>query len=157
MPVMVASGLLILALSVSPGQTVAQTPAPQPASLASPVGLWITTDDKTGKVRGRVRIYEEAGRYFARIDAALQGEDPATRCKVCKDDRKNQPYLGLLVIRNMQQKGDEYSGGDILDPDTGKVYRCKFRLATGGTRLIVRGYIGISLLGRSQTWQRTPG
>ena len=150
-------GLLFLALAHLPSQAAVQAPAAQPASLTSPAGLWTTTDDKTGKVRGRVRVYEQGGRYFARIEAALQGEDPAARCTVCKDDRKDQLYIGLVIMRNMQLKDGEYSGGDILDPDTGKVYRCKFKLDAGGTRLIVRGYIGISLFGRSQTWQRTPG
>ena len=61
--------------------------------------------------------------------------------------------LGLIIIRNMKRTDDEYSGGDILDPDTGSVYRCKMHVE-GGTRLVVRGYIGFSLLGRNQTWQR---
>jgi uncharacterized protein (DUF2147 family) len=63
--------------------------------------------------------------------------------------------LGLIIIRNMRHTGDEYSGGDILDPDSGSVYRCKMHVE-GGTRLVVRGYIGFSLLGRNQTWQRLP-
>jgi uncharacterized protein (DUF2147 family) len=60
----------------------------------------------------------------------------------------------MVIMRNMKKRGSEYVGGDILDPDTGQVYRCKFTLADGGQKLVVRGFIGISLLGRSQTWLR---
>jgi uncharacterized protein (DUF2147 family) len=74
---------------------------------------------------------------------------------VCTDVRKGQPMLGLIIIRNMKHTGDEYSGGDILDPDTGSVYHCKMHVE-GGTRLVLRGYIGFSLLGRNQTWLRVP-
>jgi uncharacterized protein (DUF2147 family) len=62
--------------------------------------------------------------------------------------------LGLIIIRNMKRTDDGYGGGDILDPDTGTVYRCKLHVDATGTKLVVRGYIGISLLGRTQTWER---
>ncbi len=81
-------------------------------------------------------------------------KDAQSRCDDCKDDRKGKAILGLMILRNMTLTDGEYSGGDILDPDTGKVYRCKFRLADGGAKLVVRGFLGISLLGRTQTWVR---
>jgi uncharacterized protein (DUF2147 family) len=62
----------------------------------------------------------------------------------------------MVIIRNMRKNGAEFSGGDILDPDNGSVYRCKMRLTDDGTKLIVRGFVGFSLLGRSQTWFREP-
>ena len=62
----------------------------------------------------------------------------------------------MVFLRHLKRNGDEYGGGDILDPDNGKVYSCKAKLAEGGKKLVLRGYIGISLLGRSQTWIREP-
>lgn len=120
----------------------------------SPLGLWKTFDDRTGQPRALVRIYEEKGRLFGRIEQSFTPGAEHRVCRVCTDERRNQPIIGLLIIRNLEHTRDEWSGGDILDPDSGSVYRCKVRLDQGGTRLIVRGYIGFSLLGRSQTWQR---
>ena len=121
---------------------------------ASPIGLWKTIDDKTGSPRAIVRIYEQDGKLFGRIERSFTPGAENRVCEECTDERKNQPIIGLIIIRNIRSKDDEYTGGDILDPDTGTVYRCKFHLDQNGSRLIVRGYIGISLLGRSQTWQR---
>jgi uncharacterized protein (DUF2147 family) len=121
----------------------------------SPVGVWKTFDDKTGAARVIVRIYEDNGRLFGKIVSSFTPGAESRVCKVCTDERKDQPILGLIIIRNMKADGGEYAGGDILDPESGSVYRCKMHVEDG-TRLIVRGYIGISLLGRSQTWQRQP-
>jgi len=124
------------------------------ADRQSPVGLWKTFDDKTGKPRALVRIYVEDGRYFGRIEQSFTPGADSRLCSVCKDERKNKPIIGLVLIRNMSLQDGEYRGGDILDPDNGSVYRCKFHLERDGTMLVVRGFIGISLLGRTQTWQR---
>jgi uncharacterized protein (DUF2147 family) len=124
------------------------------ADLQSPVGLWKTVDDKTGRPRAMVRIYVQDGKYFGRIEQSFTPGAETRVCAVCSDERKNQPIIGLLIIRNVTLRDGEYGGGDILDPDTGSVYRCKFHLEKDGTVLVVRGFIGISLLGRSQTWQR---
>jgi uncharacterized protein (DUF2147 family) len=121
----------------------------------SPVGLWKTIDDQTGAPRAIIRIYEQDGKLFGRIVSSFTPGAENRVCTKCKDERKNEPILGLVLIRNMKADGGEYDGGDILDPDSGSVYRCKMHVE-GGTRLIVRGYLGISLLGRSQTWQRQP-
>ncbi len=123
---------------------------------ATPAGLWRTIDDKTGKPRGIVRIYERNGELFGRIEESLKEGDRRERCDLCTDDRKDKPIIGLVIVRKLKRKGDEYSGGDILDPDTGTVYRCKIRLAEDGRKLVVRGFIGFSLLGRSQIWTREP-
>jgi len=122
----------------------------------TPVGLWRTVDDKTGKPRGIVRIYEQNGELFGKIVDTLKESERHDRCDLCKDDRKDKPIIGLVIVRKLNRKGDEYSGGDILDPDTGTVYRCKIRLAEDGRKLVVRGFIGFSLLGRSQIWTRVP-
>jgi uncharacterized protein (DUF2147 family) len=124
------------------------------ADSTSPVGVWKTFDDKTGKARAIVRIYEQDGKLYGRIEQTFTPGGEHRACVPCTDERKNQPIVGLLIIRNIKRNGDEYSGGDILDPESGSVYRCKMHLEQDGARLVLRGYIGISLLGRSQTWQR---
>ena len=123
--------------------------------LTSPVGRWKTVDDHTGKEKSIVAIYEDQGKLFGRVEKTL---DPNAKkiCKKCKDERKGQPIVGMIVIRDLQKNGAEYGGGNILDPDNGTVYRCKIRLTDAGAKLVVRGFIGFSLLGRSQTWTREP-
>ncbi len=124
------------------------------ADLSSPLGEWKTFDDKTGKARAIVRIYEQDGRLFGKIERSMTPGAESRVCAVCSDERKGRPMLGLVIIRNMKRTDDGYAGGDILDPDNGSVYRCKFHLEDGGTKLVVRGFIGISLLGRTQVWER---
>lgn len=122
--------------------------------LSSATGWWQPIDSKTGEPLGLIRIYEEGGLFFGRIEPSSPSDDASRRCTRCNDERWNQPVIGMVLIRNMRLQADEYVGGDILDPDTGWIYRCKFRLVDGGRKLIMRGFIGISLFGRSQTWQR---
>ena len=124
------------------------------AELASPIGLWKTIDDVTGSPKALVRIYEKGGKLFGQIERVFEAGAENQVCEACKDDRKNQPIIGLIIIRDIKREGDAYGGGDILDPDSGSVYRCKMHLDQGGDRLILRGYIGLSIIGRSQTWQR---
>lgn len=125
------------------------------ADLLTPVGRWKTIDDKTGKPKAIVLIYQEKGKLFGKIEATLQ-PDAKKVCDDCKDERKGQPIVGMVIVRGLALHGDEYSGGDILDPDNGKVYRCKMRVTEHGNQLSVRGFIGFSLLGRSQIWTRVP-
>jgi uncharacterized protein (DUF2147 family) len=124
------------------------------AAEPTPAGLWRTVDDKTGQPRGLVRLYEEAGQFFGQIYKSLDPKDAKERCDLCSGERRNQPVVGMVFLRWMTKRGEEYSGGDILDPDTGVVYRCKFRMSEQGRKLVVRGYIGVALFGRSQTWIR---
>ena len=121
---------------------------------SSPAGVWRTIDDNTHKARGLIRLYEHNGEIFGKIEASFDPKEAKEVCDLCTGDRKNQPVIGLVVMRNMKKHGAEYSGGDILDPDTGNIYRCKFTMEDGGRKLLVRGYIGFSLLGRSQVWLR---
>jgi uncharacterized protein (DUF2147 family) len=126
-----------------------------PEADLTPVGRWKTIDDKTGNPKAIVRIYEDHGRLFGRIEQSLNPK-AGKFCDKCKDERKGQPIAGLVIMRGLTKRGQEYSGGDILDPDNGSVYRCKLRLEDQGKKLSVRGYLGFSLLGRSQTWIREP-
>jgi uncharacterized protein (DUF2147 family) len=120
----------------------------------SPVGLWKTIDDNTHKPRGLIRLYEDHGEIYGKVEASFDPKEAGERCDKCDGERKDKPVVGMVVIRHMVRHGREYSGGDILDPDTGWVYRCRFTLEDGGKKLVVRGYLGLSLLGRSQTWYR---
>jgi uncharacterized protein (DUF2147 family) len=128
------------------------------AQSTSPVGTWKTIDDATKREKSLVRIVESGGVYSGRIERLLESTmAPDAVCKECTDDRKDKPVIGLLIIRNMKQSADdktELEGGDILDPNNGKVYKAKMKLVDNGTKLEVRGFIGISLLGRTQTWIR---
>ncbi|HXC07394.1 MAG TPA: DUF2147 domain-containing protein [Steroidobacteraceae bacterium] len=140
--------LLLFGLASAPALVAYAAGAP------SPLGLWKTFDDKTGKPRALVRVYLQDGKYFGKIEQSFTPGAETRVCAVCTDERKNQPIIGLLIIRNVSLRDGEYGGGDILDPDTGSVYRCKFHLENEGAVLVVRGFIGFSLLGRSQTWRR---
>jgi uncharacterized protein (DUF2147 family) len=123
------------------------------ADLSSPVGLWAPTDG-SGKALGLIRIFEQNGAFYGRIEPSSPADDFSARCTRCTGDRKDQPVIGLVIMRHLKLKDGEYVGGDILDPDTGGVYRCKFHLADGGRTLRMRGYLGVSLLGETQTWVR---
>ncbi|MFN3295195.1 DUF2147 domain-containing protein [Caldimonas sp.] len=125
---------------------------------ASPVGLWKTIDDATKKEKSLVRITEQGGVLSGRIEKLLDPQSkPDAVCDKCSDERKGQAIVGLNIIRNVRQNADDASiweGGDILDPNNGKVYRVRLKPVDGGKKLEVRGYIGAPLLGRTQVWQR---
>lgn len=127
---------------------------PAPADPATPVGLWRTFDDRTGRERGLVRIWQENGVLFGSVAATVDPAEAKRTCDKCRDDRRGKPILGLNIIRGMTQDGDRWTGGEILDPETGQTYRCSIRLEDAGSKLVVRGFLGISLLGRSQVWVR---
>jgi uncharacterized protein (DUF2147 family) len=123
-------------------------------SAATPAGRWRTFDDKiAGKAKAIIVLYEEKGLLFGRVET-LVDPDAVKICDKCSDERRGQPVTGMVLIRRMKKDGDEYTGGDILDPKNGSVYRCKMRLIDQGRKLSVRGYLGFSLFGRSQTWIR---
>ena len=145
-------GLFLLALL--PALAPALAAAQEASALQSPVGLWQTFDDHTGQPRGLVRIFESQGRLYGDIARVLDTDKPGAVCVKCTDDRKDKLVLGLQIIRGLVPDGNEWSGGTILDPETGTAYRCSMHLTDGGRKLVLRGYIGISLFGRSQTWVR---
>ena len=122
----------------------------------SPVGLWRTIDDKTGKEKSLVRIVEANGELRATIEKLYREphEEQNPNCDKCPGDRKNKPVLGMTIMTGLKKAGSEYDGGEILDPANGKIYRCKMWTAEGGKKLNVRGFIGVSLLGRTQIWVR---
>lgn len=119
-----------------------------------PTGLWQLYDDKTGKPNGVVRLTVEDGTLRGRIERLRPGSSPEDKCTKCPPPQKDKPFLGLSVAWGLKPDGDSWSGGTILDPDSGDTYRCTMKVVDGNT-LDVRGYIGISLFGRTQQWKRT--
>ena len=123
----------------------------------TPVGLWKTIDDNTGRERSLVRIAEAGGVLTGKIERGLLGAVEASEvCAACTDDRKSQPLIGMEIIRGAKRVDGQpqWEGGQILDPDNGKVYRLRLTPLDGGKKLEVRGYIGMPMLGRTQTWIR---
>ena len=122
---------------------------------ATPVGLWKTIDDESKTEKSLVRISEAGGVLSGRIDKLLDPTSPADAvCDKCSDERKNKPVLGMTILRNARADAgkDLWEGGDILDPNNGKVYRLRLKLLDGGKKLEVRGYIGPFF--RNQQWLR---
>lgn len=124
------------------------------ADANSPVGYWKTIDDKTGKVRSIVHITEVNGELQGKIDKLLAATEPNPKCDKCTDHRKDQPVLGMVFLSGLKKDGNAYAGGQILDPDNGKIYKSKVELSEDGKKLNVRGYIGAPMFGRSQVWLR---
>jgi uncharacterized protein (DUF2147 family) len=120
------------------------------AQRTSPIGKWKTVDDATGKVKSVVEVYERGGKLFGKVLQLIEPDKPDPVCDKCDktDPRHMKKVIGLEVIRNMVCDGSEWEDGDILDPENGKVYRCKLWVENG--KLQVRGYI--AFLYRTQTW-----
>jgi uncharacterized protein (DUF2147 family) len=118
------------------------------------IGKWKTIDDVTGKEKSIVEIYEKSGKIYGKIIEIIDPIHAKDLCVKCTEsDSKNKPIVGLIIIKDLKKDGEEYNSGKILDPKTGKLYKCTLEL-DGADKLKVRGYIGISLLGRSQLWIR---
>ena len=136
---------LVLALSAALAQ-----------AQATPVGLWKTVDDQSGKERSLIRITDATGTLTGRLEKSLDPDSkPGQTCDKCIDDRKDKPLLGMALIRNTKQSANDkavWDGGDITDPDNGKVYRLRLKPLDDGKRLEVRGYIGPFY--RNQVWIR---
>ena len=123
-------------------------------SAQSIVGKWTTIDDNSGQEKSVVEIFEKGGKYFGKVTRLFReaGEDPDPVCEECESDdpRYQKKIIGMEIIRNMQKSGEAYEHGDILDPENGKVYKCK--LWIDGNELKVRGYWGPFF--RTQSWKK---
>lgn len=126
------------------------------AQNASPVGTWTTIDDTTHKPKSHVEIYTTTnGSLAAKVVEVLQSDQgPHPVCDACSGDRKGKPVEGMVIMWNVRKDGDTWDGGKILDPHNGKTYSVKLTPSADGSKMEVRGYMGFSLLGRSQTWIR---
>jgi len=148
-----AAGALAAVISV--GAVVVAAPASDPTSA---VGLWEQVDEKSGQPESWFRIVERNGVYQGNIVKIFfkPGEDENWTCDKCEGDERGKPVLGLALIKGMKRNGHSYEDGTIMDPRDGAVYRALMKLSPDGQKLEVRGFLGISLFGRSQTWNRLP-
>ena len=118
------------------------------------IGKWKTIDDNTGDEKSIVEIYKENGKVYGKVvEILVEGRQEAT-CRNCEGDDEDKPIQGLVIIKGLEKDGDEYNSGKILDPESGKMYKCYIELEEED-KLKVRGYIGFSLLGRTQYWYRS--
>ena len=139
--------ILIAALLVAAGSAFAQS---------TPAGLWKTIDDETKAEKSLVRITEAGGVLTGKIEKLLDPTKQDSKCDKCTDARKDQLVLGMTIIDGAKKSADDpyWDGGSILDPNNGKTYKMRMTPADGGKKLEVRGYIGMPMLGRTQTWIR---
>lgn len=117
------------------------------------LGKWKTIDDETGEAKSVVEVFSKSGKIYAKVVEVLDLAHKNSLCQKCAGEDKNQPILGLTIIKGLSKDGSEYNSGEILDPKNGKLYKCALSLETKD-KLKVRGYIGFSLLGRTQYWHR---
>ncbi|MFS4492215.1 DUF2147 domain-containing protein [Maribacter sp. 2308TA10-17] len=116
------------------------------------LGQWETYDDETNQKKALIEIYQTNDKYFAKIvESYVKGTSGI--CEKCEGAKKDQPISGLVIIEDLQKDDDEFNGGTILDPENGKTYKCYLQLEETN-KLKVRGYLGFSLLGRTQYWRR---
>jgi len=123
------------------------------STQAQVTGRWKTVDDETGEAKSIVEIYESNGKIYGKVVEILNPAKKKNKCTNCKGADKDKPIEGLVIIKGLTKDGDEWTDGDILDPSKGKLYSCTIEM-DGKDKLNVRGYMGISLLGRTQTWSR---
>lgn len=124
------------------------------AESMSAEGNWRTIDDATGEAKSIVRIWNDGGELKGDIVELLNPSEPNPVCSECKGARRNQPLEGLNILWGLQQDGDEWVDGKIVDPENGKEYSAQLKVTEGGSQLEVRGYLGFALIGRTQTWER---
>ncbi len=117
-------------------------------------GVWVSVDDVSNQRKSEISLYVEGGKLYGQIARLLLEEDKGKQCAACKGDLKNKPIEGLTIIEGLEWDGSAWTGGKILDPANGKQYSCTLTLEDDQT-LKVRGYLGISLLGRTQTWYKS--
>ena len=136
-------------IAFSAGTTCAQTPDPA-------VGVWKTIDDKTNQPASLIKIEQVNGVLEGTIIKTFPkpNETPLVYCNLCKDDRKDKPIVGMKIMTDLKQdQPGVWSGGKILDPKDGEIYKVKIT-TEDGKKMDVRGYIGVPLLGRTQVWYK---
>ena len=119
----------------------------------SVIGKWKTIDDETGEAKSVVEIYEKSGKVYGKVVEILRADHKKDVCVKCDGAEKNKQILGMVIMNNLKKDGSEYNGGTILDPTSGKKYKCYITLESAD-KLKLRGYVGVSLMGRTQYWTR---
>lgn len=116
-------------------------------------GKWNSINEETNEIDSVVEVYEESGKAYAKIVEIKDFNAKDAICDLCEGDNKNVPILGLNILTGLEKNDEEWSGGSILDPRNGKVYKCYIKLVNKD-KLKIRGYIGISLIGKTAYWER---
>lgn len=119
------------------------------------VGIWKTIDDTDNVEKSHIEIYEQDGKYFGKVTKLLEGATVHV-CSKCKGDLRDKPVTGMVIMQDLEKEGDRWEGGTILDPASGKSYKCQIELEETD-KLKLRGYIGIPAFGRTQYWYRVNG
>lgn len=123
-----------------------------PVQAQSVIGKWKNTNEE-GKVNSIIQIYEKDDKIYGRVDKIMKEEDRDRVCTKCDGDLKNEPVQGMELMKGLEKEGDEYVGGSIVDPKTGKKYRCKIWLEEDNPDVLkVRGYI--ALFYKTKEWRR---
>lgn len=125
------------------------------SAQTSPVGLWKTIDDDGKTEKSLVRISENAGVLTGTIEKIFDPAKQDAKCDKCSDERKDKPVLGLTILRNVKQDASDkehWTGGEILDPNSGKTYKARLTPIEGGKKMEMRGYVAFFY--RTQVWQR---
>ena len=154
-----AAAVLIAGVTPTMAQLATQSATPSATQSAtvpadSPVGLWKTIDEATKQPKALIRISDQGGALVGRIEKILVPNAGDAVCDQCTDQRKDKPIQGMTILSGLKKEGQEWTGGEILDPNNGKVYKAMAKLADGGRKLEVRGFVGIPTIGRTQSWLR---
>jgi uncharacterized protein (DUF2147 family) len=146
-----AAAVLIAGATPAMAQSATQSAMVLPDS---PVGLWKTIDEATKQPKALIRISDQGGALVGKIEKILVPNGADAVCDQCTDQRKDKPIQGMTILSGLKKDGQEWTGGEILDPNNGKVYKAMAKLADGGRKLEVRGFVGVPTLGRTQSWLR---
>jgi uncharacterized protein (DUF2147 family) len=154
-PTLFIAKILFLALATHVGlSALVCAQAAQAANSPSPVGRWKTVDDATGKVKSIVAIREENGKLYGTIEKLFDPPVPHPTCYLCTGELKDRPLVGLQILRDFAPDGSQWSGGQVLDPESGRIYRASISVDASGKTLRLHGYFVLPVLGRTEHWQR---